>query len=86
MDDLRLKIDDDLADVLQQRAAEHGHTIEEEAVHVLKGVLGPVASQAPKGVSVGELFQQWREEVGGGVDFELPDRSEWKDRALDLGR
>lgn len=85
MDDLRLKIDDDLAEALQRRAAEHGHSLEEEALNVLSGVLVPSLAKSGENVSVGELFERWREEVGGGVDFELPDRREWEDRPLDLG-
>ncbi|KQT64279.1 MULTISPECIES: FitA-like ribbon-helix-helix domain-containing protein [unclassified Aureimonas] len=87
MDDLRLEIDDDLAVALRRRAAEHGHSVEEEALNLLSEVLqqAPKVSKAPEGASVGELFRIWREENGGGVDFELPDRSEWKDRPLDFG-
>lgn len=83
MDDLRLEIDADVAAALRQRADLHGRSPEEEASLLLSQALGETVIWEPE-VSVGELFRRLREEVGGGVDFALPDRSEWKDRPLDL--
>lgn len=89
MDDLRLEIGDGLADALRRSADEHGRSVEEEALALIRGALqaAPASATYPPpepGVSVGELFRRMREEVGGGVDFEPPSRADWKDRPLDL--
>lgn len=73
-------LDDDLKARLRVEAARHGHSMEEEVRVILSRAL-----KAPS--SGGGLGSRLRERFGGagGVELELPDRSD-RPRAADLGK
>ncbi|MCY4449902.1 MAG: plasmid stabilization protein [Chloroflexi bacterium] len=70
-------IEEDLKRRLRIRAAEHGHSMEEEARRILRSALGedeaPASSAVPEkdlGTEIHELFKSL-----GGVDLEIPPRT-----------
>jgi plasmid stability protein len=67
-------LDDDLKERLRVRAAQHGHSMEEEARAILRSAVG--------GATGAELWRQSRKLFSGskGVDFAPPRRD--RDRAV----
>ena len=70
------KIEDELKQRLRVRAAEHGHSMEEEARSILRLALGedgtPAKNAVPEkdlGTAIHELFKPF-----GGVELEIPPR------------
>ena len=70
-------IEDDLKRRLRIRAAEHGHSMEEEARRILRSALGedqtPAKDAVPEkdlGTAIHELFAPL-----GGVDLDIPPRN-----------
>ena len=66
-------IDDDLKERLRVRAAQHGHSMEEEARTILRGVVGGITGQGLWALSR-QLFEGDR-----GVDLDLASRGEDRD-------
>jgi plasmid stability protein len=66
------KVDPAVKERLRIRAAEHGHSMEAEARHILQNAL-PIPQNE---LTVGELFEQIHARFAalGGVDLELPSR------------
>ena len=67
-------LDDAVRDRLRQRAAEHGHSMEEEVRQILRQVVKPVepaASSEGLGSRIHNHFAQL-----GGIELELPPRSD----------
>lgn len=67
------KINDDLKARLRVRAAEHGHSMEEEVRQILKRALDQELPAPEKGLGtwIHELFAEI-----GGVELEIPKRTE----------
>ena len=64
------KIEDELKQRLRIRAAEHGHSMEEEARRILRSALGGEAvPEKDLGTAIHELFKPF-----GGVELEIPPR------------
>lgn len=70
-------IEDDLKRRLRIRAAEHGHSMEEEARRILRSALGEneatgrdAAPEKGLGTEIHELFKSL-----GGVELEIPPRT-----------
>ena len=64
------KIEDELKQRLRVRAAEHGHSMEEEARSILRSALGGEAvPEKDLGTAIHELFKPF-----GGVELEIPPR------------
>ena len=64
------KIEDELKQRLRIRAAEHGHSMEEEARRILRSALGAEAvPEKDLGTAIHELFKPF-----GGVELEIPPR------------
>lgn len=85
MTDVHLRnLDGDLEARLRDRAASHGHSVEEEAEDILRAALGPVEGPAPDNLAtrVRALFAPL-----GGVDLDIPQREPMRDAKLfDDGR
>jgi plasmid stability protein len=71
-------LDEDLKTRLRLEAAAHGHSMEEEARHILRRALSVRKSEAGLGSRIRRRF-----EVHGGVELELPSRQE-APRAVDF--
>jgi plasmid stability protein len=71
-------LDEDLKIRLRVEAAAHGHSMEEEARHILRRALCVRRSETGLGSRIRRRF-----EVHGGVDLELPPRKE-APRTVDL--
>jgi antitoxin FitA len=71
-------LDEDLKIRLSEEAAAHGHSMEEEVRHILRRVLSVRKSETGLGSRIRRRF-----EAHGGVELELPARSEMP-RAVDL--
>ena len=64
------KIEDELKQRLRIRAAEHGHSMEEEARRILRSALGwEAVPEKDLGTAIHELFKPF-----GGVELEIPPR------------
>ena len=64
------KIEDELKQRLRMRAAEHGHSMEEEARSILRSALGgEAAPEKGRGTAIHDLFKPF-----GGVELEIPPR------------
>ena len=64
------KIEDELKQRLRMRAAEHGHSMEEEARSILRSALGwEAVPEKDLGTAIHELFKPF-----GGVELEIPPR------------
>ena len=62
------KIEDELKQRLRVRAAEHGHSMEEEARSILRSALGwEAVPEKDLGTAIHELFKPF-----GGVELEIP--------------
>ena len=67
-------LDDAVRDRLRQRAAAHGHSMEEEVRQILRQVVKPAESEATSeglGSRIHNHFAQL-----GGIELELPPRSD----------
>ncbi len=67
-------LDDDLKSRLRIRAARHDHSMEEEARLILRDVLS-VSENAEEQYGIGTRIRKRLEDLGG-VELELPERSE----------
>ena len=67
-------LDDAVRDRLRQRAAEHGHSMEEEVRQILRQVVKP-ADTAPASKGLGARIHNHFARLGG-VELELPTRSD----------
>ena len=79
-------LDDGVMKALEAQAARNGISAEEEARRLLGA--GVVDEPAAKGSSESawDILQRIKKETGGfDVELELPDRSAWKMRPIDLG-
>jgi plasmid stability protein len=65
------RIDDEVKSRLRQRAAEHNHSMEEEARLILRREL---IGTAGHGKGLATEIRHLVEAAGGGVDLELPPR------------
>jgi len=63
-------LDDDVKRRLRVRAAEHGRSMEEEARHILRQVVGQPSAPKNLGQSIHQRFAAL-----GGVDLALPART-----------
>lgn len=70
-------IEDDLKRRLRIRAAEHGHSMEEEARRILREALDEVEAPAETAVPEKDLGTEIHELFAliGGVDLEIPPRT-----------
>lgn len=73
-------LDDDLKQRLRLRAAEHGHSMEEEARGILRQALGQPAIPRNLAAAIRARFAPL-----GGVDLELPPREPMREPP-DFGR
>ena len=67
-------LDDAVRDRLRRRAAEHGHSMEEEVRQILRQVVEPASPKAPTeglGARIHNHFARL-----GGLELELPPRSD----------
>ena len=67
-------LDDAVRDRLRQRAAEHGHSMEEEVRQILMQAVEP-RNPAPEAKGVGSRIHNHFARLGG-VELELPPRSD----------
>ena len=67
-------LDDAVRDRLRQRAAEHGHSMEEEVRQILRQVVKP-ADTAASSEGVGSRIHNHFARLGG-IELELPSRSD----------
>ena len=62
-------LDDHLCERLRIRAAEHGRSMDEEALQILRQAIGPAEANRNLGEAIHQRFA-----AIGGVELELPDR------------
>ena len=67
-------LDDAVRDRLRQRAAEHGHSMEEEVRQILRQVVKP-ADPAATGEGLGSRIHNHFAQLGG-IELDLPSRSD----------
>ncbi len=81
-------LDDGVMQALEVQAARKGVSAEEEARRLLGAGVELSASDADRSRETAwERLQRFKDEIGGGVDFELelPDRKSWEMRPVDFG-
>ena len=78
-------LDEGVLQALQAQAARKGVSAEDEA----RRVLGEGVEQSHPSSETQEpawkILQRIKDEMGGGVELELPDRKDWKMRPIDFG-
>jgi plasmid stability protein len=78
-------LDEGVMQALAAQAKRKGVSTEDEARRVLgAGVEVPVEADGSF-VSAWERLQRIKDEIGGGIELELPDRKGWKFRPIDFG-
>lgn len=68
------KLDEKTKKKLRVRAAQHGHSMEEEARRILSGALKDKAAAPKKPENMYDVFRRHFEPLGG-VDLKIPPRS-----------
>jgi antitoxin FitA len=67
-------VDDSLNELLKQRAARHGRTIESEAASILRAALAaPPGDSAPAAGNLGDAIRAIVEPLGG-FELQIPER------------
>ena len=79
-------LDEAVLAALEAQAARKGVPVEEEARRVLGAGVAVSATPAAEIVEPAwQILQRIKDEIGGGVELELPDRKAWKMRPVDFG-
>ena len=80
-------LDDAVLQALEVQAARKGVSAEDEARRVLgAGVEAAASAPATEPAEPAwKILQRIKDQIGGGVELQLPDRKAWKMRPIDFG-